>query len=463
MSNDQDNDILDAADNDGDAGFEDFDTGGGGFADAVKTNPMVKVGIVVAAFAVIAGGIILFGGKKEPIAGSAVKEAAEVTSVPGQDQVSPVYRQAVEDRNEQEVEKAVREGSSAIPVPIGPPRGVLEVEKEEAVEDPLERWRKIQEERLRKEQEALAASNNPLQPQQEAVDPYAEQKQALADSMATQMQSILEGIDIKKMQSVKITDGDYMKNKRAQAEEARAEVEAEEAEAAAAAVPTTEILLEAGRIEYAQLIIEANTDAPGPVLAEIASGPLAGSRMIGTFQATDEYLTLQFNAVIVDGKALSTKAIALDPATSKPGLITEIDHKYFQRVIIPAAASFIEGIGGAIAESGSTTVSAGEGTTTSAQNDLDTRQEFFKGVEEAAGKVSEILDEDAGKVEPMLRVAAGTHLGILFLESVERPLDGGGTVQASAAGPDQAAVQPNAALAPAMPNQIQSSETPTSR
>lgn len=460
MSNDQDNDILDAADTDGDAGFEDFDTGGGSLADAVKTNPLVKVGIVVAAFAVIAGGIILFGGKKEPLAVSGVKEVAEVSAVPGQGQVSPVYRQAVEERNEQEVEKAMRQGTSAIPVPIGPPRGVLEVQKEEAAEDPLERWRKIQEERLRKEQEALAAANNPLQPQQEAVDPYAEQKQALADSMATQMQSILEGIEIKKMQSVKITDPDFIKSKRDQAAEARAETEAEEAAAAAATVPTEEILLEAGRIEYAQLIIEANTDAPGPVLAELASGPLAGSRMIGTFQSTDKYLTLQFTAVIVDGRALPVKAIALDPATSKPGLITEIDRKYFQRIIIPAAASFIEGIGGAIAESGSTTVSAGQGTTTSAQNDLDTRQEFFKGVEEAAGKVSEIMDEDAGKVEPMLRVAAGTHLGVLFLDAVERPLDQG-SVTASASGRDQAAIQPQSA--PAAPSQIQSSGTPTSR
>src|SRR5690606_12018046 len=50
------------------------------------------------------------------------------------------------------------------------------------------------------------------------------------------------------------------------------------------------IIIPAGTIEYAQLVTEANTDAPGPVMAQIASGPLAGARLIGSFQSTDNYL-----------------------------------------------------------------------------------------------------------------------------------------------------------------------------
>jgi len=343
-------------------------------------------------------------------------------------------------------------------VPLGPAKTMVPITTETTTDDPLERWRKIQEERLRKEQQAAAATQTGPAPAA-PVDPYVEQKSALASSFATQMQSILDGLKLNGMETVSVADAKFLEEQRAQAAEALANQQQETAEAAAAsATEEVEVLLEPGRIEYAQLITEANTDAPGPVLAVLASGPLAGSRLIGTFSATDDYLTLTFGTIVVDGEALSTNAVALDPATSKPGVITEIDRKYFQRVILPAAAAFIEGIGGAIAESGSTTVSAGAGTTTSAENDLDTRQEFFKGVEEASGKVSEILDEDGSKVRPMLRVAAGAHLGLLFTEPVERST--GEKKIVTAQGNDQAAVVPTGAPPPA--NQIETSGTPTS-
>src|SRR5688500_15361742 len=153
MSDDQENDVL--GDLDADSGFEDFEGGKSSFSTALKSNPMVKVGIVLGAFALIIGGIVLFGGKEEPLTESMVKGVAELKEAPGMEKTSPVYEEAVRDLNEQTVEKAIREGGSALPVPIGPARGRVEIgEDETAAEDPLERWRRIQEERLRKEQAA---------------------------------------------------------------------------------------------------------------------------------------------------------------------------------------------------------------------------------------------------------------------------------------------------------------------
>lgn len=458
MSNDE-NDILDASDAD-DSGFEDFDTGSGSLSDAVKTNPLFKIGIVIAAFAVIAGGIMLFGGKEAALDPSTMRGAADIRQIAGAEDVSPIYEEAVRDKNEQDVEIAQRQGTSAMPVPIGAPKNMVALSKPDTeAEDPLERWRRIQEERLSKERQAAASAQVGAEPAV-AVDPYIEQKSALATSFATQMQSILDGLKLEGMETASIADAEFMESKRRAAAAAKVEMQQSIDAAAGVSEAQVEVLLEPGRIEYAQLITEANTDAPGPVLAVLASGPLAGSRLIGSFSASEEYLTLTFNTIVVDGQALSTNAVALDPATSKPGVITEIDHKYFQRVILPAAAAFIEGIGGAIAESGSSTVSAGAGTTTSAQNELDPRQEFFKGVEEASGKVSEILDQDGGAVKPMLRVAAGAHLGLLFTSPVERTLTATGVVL-NKQGKDQAAVLPGNVSA--APNQIQTSGTPTGR
>jgi intracellular multiplication protein IcmE len=178
------------------------------------------------------------------------------------------------------------------------------------------------------------------------------------------------------------------------------------------------IILPAGTIEYGQLLIEANTDAPGPVLAQIVSGPLRGSRVLGSFTSTDEYLTLEFSQLVLDGISYQVQAVAIDPNTTLPGIITEIDRKYFTRVILPMAAEFVTGFTDAISESGSTSVFISDSSVTQSTEDKDSRQEVSSGISEAGDKLSEILEEEADRAQPMLRVAAGTPLGVLFVQPV---------------------------------------------
>lgn len=464
---DNDHDVMDTGDLDADTGLEDFDTGGKTtFADAWRTNPMVKIGVVVGGLAVIVGGFMLFGGKSNPIAPSAMIPASQSTvkEAPG-GKVSDLYAKAVNETNEKSVEDAIRNNTSSLPVPIGPSKGKVELEtNKESSEDPLERWRRIQEERTKKEQQAKvepAAAPAPA-----PVDPYAQQKQNLSQSMAQQMQSILQSQDLKEPKMQTVTNENWLETKKKADADAVSKTQVTaEAAAAAEKQAVTEILLEPGRIEYAQLVIEANSDIPGPVLAELASGPLIGNRVLGSFQKQNEYLVLHFDTVVVNGIGLSTDAIALDPETSRVGLVTDVDHKYFSRVILPAAAAFISGIGGAIANSGSTTVAAGTGTVSTAQNDLNTKQEFFKGVEKASDKLGQVLDQDSQNVQVGIRVAAGTHIGILFIRAV---------TTAPASSPQMAAVAPTPSapvaapimlqLAPAQPAQTQpvaTSQIPT--
>lgn len=427
-TNDREDDVFDAGDLDGDPGFEDFDGKKSSLGEMIRDNPAAKIGVILGAVAVIVGGIVLFGGGgKEAPAPSTVARGSDLSEPPGMNELTQHYEEALREANEQDLQRALQQGGSAIPVPIGPARGRVDLQGQAQAEDPLERWRRIQEERLRKEQEAAEAARagTPEAPAPRPADPYAQDKQNIAQSLMAQMQSILEAQEIKGAKILQVTGPEYMEGMRSKAAEKLAAAQSG-VQGAAAAGPSTEattgatveILQEAGQIEYAQLLIEANTDSPGPVLAELASGPMAGSRMIGSFSSSDDYLTLNFNTVVVDGVALAANAIAIDPGTSRPGMVTEIDRKYFQRIILPAAAAFIQGMGSAIADSGSTTVSAGQGTTVSSSNDLDTKQEFFKGIEKAADKVGEVLEGQ--QVKPMLRLAAGTHLGVLFLTSVER-------------------------------------------
>ncbi len=418
------------------ADFDDFEAKNSTLGDAWRTNPLVKVGAVVAGIVIIIGGLVLFGGKTEKAPVSSISTQSDIKEAPGTSEVSKVYREAVVETNEKDVETAQREGGSAIPVPISTSKEPVNLSDTTAEsEDPLARWRRIQEERTKREQAKKETAP------EATADPNAEAVKSLADAMSKQMDSVLQNITPKGPQHKQITEpkayfSEVQKQKEDEEEAAKKKAkEAEDAEkekADANAADTdgdgtvsaeekaANVLIAAGTIEYAQLLIEANSDTEGPVLAQLASGPLAGSRVLGTFTSEDEYLVLTFNKVIVDGVSYPIDGLALDPKTSTPSLVTDIDHRYFKRVVLPAAAAFIEGLGSAIADSGNTNVTVSGDTVIQENEDLDTKEEIYKGVEKAAEKVGDILDQEGNRTRPLVRVAAGTPIGILFLESLEK-------------------------------------------
>ncbi len=431
MSDNSDDFETDDFDLDGfdDGGFDDMGDQQGTLGDLWRNNPLVKIGVIAVGALILIGGIIMFGGSSDPVSTSRVAGVRDISEAPGTEEVSETYRQAVEEENVRQTEEAVRTSGSAIPTPIGTPKGTIDIQLDEPEEeDPLERWRRMQEERIREQQvtERQSPDNTVAAVQEvpEPVDTRTPAVNALASAMSQQMGSILGAQDLNSAAVKNVTSIGYIE---AQEEKARQELEA----SMAVAEGTTDgsvsgvsddlnILLPAGTIEYAQLVTEANTDAPGPILAQIVSGPLKGARMIGSFEAQRKFLTLNFNTIVLDGIDFAADGIAIDPNTTLPGVITDINNRYFQRIILPAAAEFIEGLTEAISESGTTTITIdGDSSTTTTDNsDQDSDQEIASGIAEAGEEIADIFDEFADDIEPMLRVRAGTPIGVLFVSPV---------------------------------------------
>ena len=132
-------------------------------------------------------------------------------------------------------------------------------------------------------------------------------------------------------------------------------------------------------------------------------------------------MTLHFYQVVIDGVSEAVNAVALDPNTTLPGVVTDIDRRYFSRIVLPRAAKFVEGLTEAISESGTTTVTiqGQSGTTTTSQaGSTGSRQEVASGIEEAGSALSDILSEEVSKIQPMLKIRAGTPIGIFFVDPV---------------------------------------------
>ncbi len=415
MNDDLDEEIIGSEE-----GFDEF-VQKNTLGDIWRNSPLAKIGIVLVAVAVIVGVIFMFGGKKEEPDPSMLPAASEVTSVPGTDKASPAYIAAVEEANEQDLERAIKTGESTLPVPVNTPTDSLQLpEEEQEAEDPLLRWRRLQEERVMREMDAGD--------DEEPVTVLDSEKQTeamkeMADNMVTQIQSILgRQTETKKFNYkglVKYSDKAAAANN-GELSDGSGEFNGEEIDQEEKIV-----LIPAGEIEYAQLLIEANSDVKGPVLVQLVSGPLRGARILGTFSVeNDQYLTLQFTTLVLDGKSYNVSAIALDPETSLPGMATDVNHHYFQRIILPAASAFVSGFADAFAQTDATNITintdGGATTTTSQDQDLSTEQQVSLGVKEAGDEISTIIDDINDKIKVTVKIHAGTPLGILFTEPVTK-------------------------------------------
>lgn len=421
----QDNDIFDDS-------FEDFEddglinqsnkTGPGGTSsllDLWNNNPMVKLAVIAGLVVIAIGSVYAFvgGGDKGPQTPSRIGQAPEDREAPG-GLVSETYGDALEEQNQQKLEAALGNREvSAIPVPVNRGDPSLNPGGDQGVvtEDPLAVW---QRENAAPVQEAPPVAEAVPPPPPPAPQANPEQVMALSDAINSQIQNILANRAVKPGQYVAFQmDG----LQTAQAQQQQAAIEAAQT-AAEEQGGVEEILVPAGTILYAQILNMADSDAEGPIVAQILSGPLVGARAIGRFEEaqSEDKLIITFETAVVDGVGNNMNGVAIDPATTSPGLRTDIDRRYFRRVVLPAAAQFLEGLGNAYAQQETQVFTTGDVIVTE-QNKLNTKEQFAAGVAEGAQKAGDILEDEGDKLEPRVIVAAGTPIGIVLVDPIVRP------------------------------------------
>lgn len=414
MNDDLDEEII------GDDGFDEFSQPSG--VDSFRQSPIAKILVVLLVVAGFIGAVIYFSQSPVDEQPSFVPGGSDVTSVPGTgEEVPRAYIDAVEEVNQAELERAAREGTSAIPVPIEASEPRLEVpETEEETEDPLHRWRLLQEERVERQLKNREVEIEPVtvldaEQQSEAIN-------QLSNSMIQQMESVLStnNEDLVFTTKTLITYDQEGQNGGNNGAGGNGGGPVGGNNGAFAEESEETVVIAAGQIYYGQTLLEANSDVPSTVLAQVVSGPLKGWRLIGEFTVLEEAgkLAITFNtAVNDDGKQYGIDAVMLNPKTTLPALRTSINRRYFRRVVLPAAAAFVEGFSEAIADSGRTTVTVSGETVVQDEAELDNDQEVATGVEEAAEEVGEVLDELAD-VQPLIIIKAGTPIGVFFKENV---------------------------------------------
>jgi len=429
------NDFDEDFDNFEDNNFDDFNDNKS-LKDVWQNSPLLKIFTIIAIIILIIAAIIIFGGSdsaEESRTGSGLDQRETLGN-----EVSQNYQGVIDEVNDQRLENAVRTGTSTIPMLTKGEETDLLSDTDELPPyeefDPLARFREALEPQVEDTPPAIPEPSfvnpqeifTPQAQQQQAPGPAPETIQALAQAMTANAGNIIAGHAPLNPSIIQVTPEDYFE----QLELAKLEALGQTSDIdniingsvnadGLANEPLIEtILLPAGTINYAQILIEANSDVPGPVLAQLMSGPLSGARLIGSFTVAEDVLVLTFNSIVIDGVNQSVSAVAIDPTTTLPGVATEVNQRYWSRVILPAAARFLEGVGGAIAQDTQTTVTVSGDTVIQEQPALDVEQELGRGVEAGIGEIADFMDDEADSIQPLVRVARGTPVGIFFLEPV---------------------------------------------
>ncbi len=417
--------------------------------DTWDNNPLLKIGALVVGIVLIAFIYVKFiAGEDEKVNISTMNGAGtDLKNKVGQGIDDEVYRKAIETENAANAKKAAAGGGSAMPLPIGASQGEqlsVPPPTPAAASDPLAEWRqKAEARRLSLESETAPPESEETEvapvPMVTPIRPQATMKldPAVAKQLTEQMRSIITTQAPKNSTRVRVTKRDSLWVQKVKADKiAEQKRKQQELRDEAAEGKTTynadgtvsevkgdkiakeKLIVPAGNIAYAQLLNDLNSDVDGPALAQVMSGPFEGGRAIGDFEKQDEYLTLNFKRIVKDGVSYSINGIALDEDTTLAAHQTDVDHHYFQRIVLPAAAAFLTGYTASVAETGqSTTTTPGGGVATDIP-EPDANESIMEGVTQASTVVANILNE--GQSRPItVYVKRGTTMGILFLDSVK--------------------------------------------
>jgi intracellular multiplication protein IcmE len=181
-----------------------------------------------------------------------------------------------------------------------------------------------------------------------------------------------------------------------------------------------QVLVPAGRGIYAHPVLALNSDENSPVVLQADSGPLAGDRMIGTFTREDDRLVIHVSEIVHDGQEISCDGVVVAPETMEAGVATGVDEHYLSRIILPAAAAFVQGLGQALATTSNTATVLSPFGGASTLSQLNFRQQLGVAAGTAGGEVGNMLTQIAPK-GPTVTLDANVPVGVMFLSDVKAP------------------------------------------
>ena len=389
-------------------------------------SPSLKLGILVGGVFTILGASFLLSTASTPEE-SEMRGAPELDATPGGalQAENPLFRDLLEQANDERAQAALERGETFIPVPEGQLEPVIRSELADAGDAEQAPEPEVREDRLASVAPPPAPAPEPRVIEQRAIPaPGATVSRPSVATTAPQQETnpYLQGM-VQQMGSVTMS----MSRNTTMFVAEEAPVYPEETAAAAAvetgpgtdAAAAAEPIIAAGTVLYGETLTSSSSDLPGPVLIEVTNGPFKGGRLVGSFTTAEavDRLVVEFNSMTLpDGTSVAVSAFAVDGVSAETAIASDVNRRYVQRYAPILAAAFITGYSASAAQPDQQLVDIGDGssvvtgTTTEEQN-------LYAGLAAAGETVGADLIQNAPK-GPEVILRSGWPIGIMFVEPV---------------------------------------------
>jgi intracellular multiplication protein IcmE len=376
-----------------------------------------KLLLGVAGVAIAAGVYVAFSTPDLPVNNSTVQKGpmSGTPTLQGGDKLPPAYEEELGKADQQRVNAAKNNGGSAIAT-LRP--GTEEQRAPIPLLDPVKEDTPVVE--TPKIDPAPIVVAAPVVPNVPIVAPppaIAQASPENLDALKSYMASIRRANPVAEVTTYADMDRLNQQAQAAQTAPAATPVSATADEKSKVKLPL------AGKILYAQMVSRANSDSPGPVLAKIVEGEYAGATLIGSFQKAQDSLIISFDRMTVEttrdgeeiNETVAIKSVAVSTDYIGTGMATSVDRHMFQKIAIGFTAAFAQGLGEAVSQNGQTTYNTSNGTITTSNDKLDTKEELTAAGGKAVAQTGSILMDEFGRRPTTIIVESGTPIGVLFL------------------------------------------------
>ena len=248
------------------------------------------------------------------------------------------------------------------------------------------------------QQSQQTAANQQAQVQQLSEKMYAQAQQLFAPILTPPVQSVVNGDSSANVGTAEIGGGTQEGQN-----------------------PVGTPIIKAGSILYAVLDTAVDSDYPeSPVMATVVAGEYKGAKLLGSIKTVKDgqRVMLTFNLMTMNDwpTGATVNAYAIDPDSARSAVATSVNNHYMLRYGTLFASSFLQGLGQAVQDSG-TTVTSDSGVVTQSTSDLDTQETVLV----ALGQVGQNASAEIGKLQgtpPTVKVKAGIGIGVLFMGDV---------------------------------------------
>lgn len=183
------------------------------------------------------------------------------------------------------------------------------------------------------------------------------------------------------------------------------------------------MIIKSGEKVFVSIDTAINTDEPSPVIAAILSGAASGWKMFGqTRQNPNNTLSVEFTRLTLpSGSSIPVSAFAIDPQTGRTAVSGSVDHKIFERFVLPAMAAGLGKYGEIVAQQGTqTTASPLAGSTVTTKN-MTRQQMRDAAIGASVGETSSMFGAEAKAAKPSVSTERNLGIEVVFMQEVVIP------------------------------------------